>query len=112
MHRNCGVFIEKWKDDSHDLTFAMALDINEITTCNITTNSAKGRAIMNTKTLIWDEFSMASKLAFNAVDKLSRDLHKIDEPFGGLIVVLSAVTSDRHCPLLGLVQGLRSLKIQ
>ena len=32
---------------------------------------------------------MASKLAFNAVDKLSRDLLNIDEPFGGLIVVLS-----------------------
>ena len=44
---------------------------------------------MNTKILIWDEISMASKLAFNAVDKLFRDLLNIDEPFGGLIVVLS-----------------------
>ena len=50
-------------------TFHLPLDINESTTCNITTNSAEGRAIMNTKILIWDEIFMASKLAFNAVDK-------------------------------------------
>ena len=50
-------------------TFHLPLDINESTTCNITTNSAEGRAIMNTKILICDEISMASKLAFNAVDK-------------------------------------------
>ena len=32
---------------------------------------------------------MASKLAFNAVNKLFRDFLNIDEPFGGLEVVLS-----------------------
>ena len=59
------------------MTFHLPLDINESTTCNNATNSVEGRAIMNTKILIWDEISMASKLAFNAVDKLFRDLLKV-----------------------------------
>ena len=45
---------------------------------------------MNTKILIWDEISMASKLALTMLStKLFRDLLNIDESFGGLIVVLS-----------------------
>ena len=70
-------------------TFKLPLDLDETTTCNIKPNTKEDRSLSNTKILIWDEITMASKIAFNAVDGVMKDLLNSDKPFGNIIVILS-----------------------
>jgi hypothetical protein len=42
-----------------------------------------------TKLILWDEAPMTNKLAFEAVDRTLRDLIDKNEPFGGIIFVMS-----------------------
>uniref|UniRef100_A0A183G3N6 ATP-dependent DNA helicase n=1 Tax=Heligmosomoides polygyrus TaxID=6339 RepID=A0A183G3N6_HELPZ len=46
------------------------------------------RMLMETEIIIWDEISMASKAAFEAVDALLCDLMQNDSPFGGKLIVV------------------------
>ena len=69
--------------------FKFSLDIDEKTTSGIKPNSEKGRKLKEIKVLIWDEITMASKSAFQAVDKFLKDLLDNDEPFGGIVVILA-----------------------
>jgi ATP-dependent DNA helicase PIF1 len=41
------------------------------------------------KLILWDEAPMTNKLAFEAVDRTLRDLTDMNEPFGGIIFVMS-----------------------
>ena len=70
-------------------TFKLNLDIEETSTSNIKPNSNDGRFLMNAQVLIWDEITMASKAAFELVDKLFKDLKDNNKPFGNIIVILS-----------------------
>jgi hypothetical protein len=45
--------------------------------------------IRQTKLILWDEAPMINKLAFKAVDRILRDLTDMNEPFGGIIFVMS-----------------------
>jgi hypothetical protein len=45
--------------------------------------------IHQTKLILWDEAPMTNKLAFEAVDQTLRDLTNRNEPFGGIVFVMS-----------------------
>jgi hypothetical protein len=45
--------------------------------------------IHQTKLILWDEAPMTNKLAFEAMDQTLRDLIDRNEPFGGIIFVMS-----------------------
>jgi hypothetical protein len=45
--------------------------------------------ICQTKLILWDEALMTNKLAFEAVDRTIRDLTDRNEPFGGIVFVMS-----------------------
>ncbi len=45
--------------------------------------------IRQTKLILWDEAPMTNKLAFEAVDRTLRDLTDKNEPFGGIVFVMS-----------------------
>ncbi len=45
--------------------------------------------IHQTKLILWDEAPMTNKLAFEAVDRTLRDLTDRNEPFGGIVFVMS-----------------------
>ncbi|XP_058810194.1 ATP-dependent DNA helicase pif1-like [Phymastichus coffea] len=70
-------------------TFKMPLSITETTVCNIKPNSKEGEIMRNAKVIIWDEISMTSKMAFEAVDRSLRDICNNDLPFGGKIIIAS-----------------------
>ncbi|VDL83924.1 unnamed protein product, partial [Nippostrongylus brasiliensis] len=48
----------------------------------------EARILIDTDVIIWDEISMASKFAFEAVDALLRDLMQNGAPFGGKLIVV------------------------
>ncbi|VDL81296.1 unnamed protein product [Nippostrongylus brasiliensis] len=48
----------------------------------------EAKLLMDTEIIIWDEISMASKAAFEAVDSLLRDLTQDDRPFDGKLIVV------------------------
>lgn len=48
----------------------------------------EARMLMETEAIIWDEISMASKGAFEAVESLLRDLMQNDRPFGGKLIIV------------------------
>ncbi|XGW02733.1 hypothetical protein V3C99_014623 [Haemonchus contortus] len=48
----------------------------------------EAQQLMSTDMIIWDEISMAPKVALEAVDSLLRDIMQIDVPFGGKVMVL------------------------
>ncbi|KAK6017851.1 hypothetical protein OSTOST_16619 [Ostertagia ostertagi] len=44
--------------------------------------------LMETDMIIWDEISMAPKVALEAVDALLKDIMQVDAPFGGKVIVI------------------------
>ncbi|CAH9122206.1 unnamed protein product, partial [Cuscuta epithymum] len=73
--------------------FAIPLDINEDSTCNIKQGSHLAELIIKSKLIIWDEAPMAHKHCFEAVDRTFRDILRfsrgdsLERPFGGKVVV-------------------------
>lgn len=73
--------------------------------CSYTVNSAEGKLLQRAKVIIWDESPMTHRHAYEAVDRMLRDLMDAaypgqglqEQPFGGKIIVLAA-TSGRPCP--------------
>ena len=70
------------------ITFKLPLNINDESTCNISSNSEYGIKLRNVKFIIWDEITMTSKHVFEAVDKLFRDICKNNEIFGGKLILV------------------------
>ena len=68
--------------------FKIPLNLDNLSTCNITSNSILAELIRRTKIVIWDEAPMMKKDAFEALDRTFRDLMKKELPFGGIVVVL------------------------
>ena len=74
--------------------FAIPLNIDEDSTCNIKQGSALANLIMKAKLIIWDEAPMMNKHCFEAVDRTFRDIlrfsnpNSLNQPFGGKVVVL------------------------
>ncbi|XP_060882157.1 uncharacterized protein LOC132953840 [Metopolophium dirhodum] len=58
-------------------------------TCTTTKNSAKAKLMRECKIIIWDECTMAHKLALEAVDQTMKDLRGNSRRFGGAMILLS-----------------------
>lgn len=69
----------------------LPLNIREIEnpTCNISKNTEKAELLRECVLIEWDEFTMAHKSNFEAVDRTLRDLRNNDRIMGGMVVILS-----------------------
>ncbi len=57
--------------------------------CYIRKQDDLAMLIRQTKLILWDKAPMTNKLAFEAVDRTLRDLTGRNEPFGGIVFVMS-----------------------
>jgi ATP-dependent DNA helicase PIF1 len=69
------------------LKIPIALDRTSF--CYIRKHDDLAVLIHQTKLILWDEPPMTNKLAFEAVDQTLRDLTNRNEPFGGIVFVMS-----------------------
>jgi hypothetical protein len=67
--------------------FSIPLQLTATSLCTLSANSLCGQTLLQTSLIIWDEAPMQSRWLFEAVDRSMRLLTKINEPFGGKIVV-------------------------
>ncbi|KAG3129897.1 hypothetical protein PI124_g20806 [Phytophthora idaei] len=71
-------------------TFKIPFKLNDTSTCSIYKQSHLKGLIQKASLVVWDEAPMIHRHAFEAVDRLLRDLvDNDDEPFGGKVFVLS-----------------------
>ncbi|VDP22366.1 unnamed protein product [Heligmosomoides polygyrus] len=61
---------------------------NQNRSSSVKRQQKEARMLMETEAIIWDEISMASKGAFEAVDSLLRDLMQNDRPFCGKLIIV------------------------
>ncbi|UYV62945.1 hypothetical protein LAZ67_2002573 [Cordylochernes scorpioides] len=66
------------------LTFAEG----QTAVCNIRKNSDKASLLRSCKLLVWDECTMAHKIALEALDRTLQDIRDDPQPMGGLVVLL------------------------
>uniref|UniRef100_A0AC34GLJ6 ATP-dependent DNA helicase n=1 Tax=Panagrolaimus sp. ES5 TaxID=591445 RepID=A0AC34GLJ6_9BILA len=69
-------------------TLGLTVPLYSDSNSTITPNSKQGKKLLETDVFIWDEAPMAPKYALEIMDRLLRDLTKVDEPFGGKILLL------------------------
>ncbi|KAF7835632.1 uncharacterized protein G2W53_010491 [Senna tora] len=73
--------------------FAIPLDCNENSTCNIIQGSDLANLLINTKLIIWDEAPMTHRFCFEALDRSLRDIignenpECYKKPFGSKVIV-------------------------
>src|SRR6266496_1113392 len=73
--------------------FKIPINIHEDSTCFIKHNSDLASLLQVTKLIIWDEAPMTYRHAFEAVDRILKDLMKAidpsleEKPFGGKVIV-------------------------
>ncbi|UYV61741.1 hypothetical protein LAZ67_1006243 [Cordylochernes scorpioides] len=72
------------------LTFAEG----ETAVCNIRKNSDKASLLRSCKLLVWDECTMAHKIALEALDRTLQDIRDDPQPMGGLVVLLFPTDSS------------------
>ena len=75
------------------------IDINELSVCNISKQSALAQLIKRTKLLVWDEACMSNKHVAECVDRSLRDICSCDLPFGGKVMVFGG--DFRQIPPVG-----------
>jgi ATP-dependent DNA helicase PIF1 len=63
--------------------------LNHTSFCYIRKQDDLVALIYQTKLILWDEAPMINKLTFEAVDRTLRDLIDKNEPFGGIVFVMS-----------------------
>ena len=66
-------------------TFKIPMNLDDSTVIRM--NSKHKEFLRSIDAFIWDEVSMAHKWAVDAVDRLLRDLHRNDRPFGGVPIL-------------------------
>ncbi|XP_020972552.1 uncharacterized protein LOC110269208 [Arachis ipaensis] len=73
--------------------FAIPLNLDEFSTCNIKQNTPLAELIIRAKLIVWDEAPMVNKLCIEALDRTMRDILRfnniasLEQPFGGKTVV-------------------------
>ncbi|XP_010445494.1 PREDICTED: ATP-dependent DNA helicase PIF1-like [Camelina sativa] len=69
--------------------FALPLNPNETSTCNMSQSSELGALVKEAKLIIWDEAPMMSKYCFETLDRSLKDImrYKEDKLFGGKFVL-------------------------
>eukprot|EP00794_Sanderia_malayensis_P006623 gene6623-biopygen5393 len=68
--------------------FQIPIPLLDDSTCNIKAQSLRAQQLRDTMLFIWDEASMIPATALKAVDRLLRDITKVDRPFGGKYFML------------------------
>jgi ATP-dependent DNA helicase PIF1 len=68
--------------------FKVPLNIHADSTCKMERGSQLAEFIERAALIVWDEAPMMHKHAFEAVDRTLRDIMRVDEVFGGKIVVM------------------------
>ncbi|XP_028779075.1 uncharacterized protein LOC114735542 [Neltuma alba] len=68
--------------------FAIPIDINEDSTCNISHGSPVSHLLRSAKLIIWDEAPMIKRHCVEAVDRSLKDIMRCDLPFGGKCIVM------------------------
>ena len=74
-------------------SFAIPININENSTCNIKPGTDLAELIKKTDLIIWDEAPMTQKYCFEALDKRLKDILQLSDaanskrPFGGKVIV-------------------------
>ena len=68
--------------------FKLPLSISKTTVLNIKGQSKEADEIRNATAILWDEATMASAVALDAIDKGIRDIMNTDKPFGGKLILL------------------------
>jgi hypothetical protein len=65
------------------------ITLNRMSFCYIRKQDDLTALIHQTKLILWDEAPMTNKLTFEAMDRTLRDLIDRNEPFGGIVFVMS-----------------------
>jgi hypothetical protein len=69
--------------------FKIPLSLDEWSSCPVTPTSILGRQLADVDLIIWDEVTMQNRFAFEAVDRMLRDVRRNDDDlFGGVPAVL------------------------
>ena len=71
--------------------FKMPIDLTEESLCGLKENSNEGliRLLKKTDLIIWDECPNSKRLMFKCLDKTLRIILGVDEPFGGILMLLT-----------------------
>ncbi|XP_052889849.1 uncharacterized protein LOC128298153 [Anopheles moucheti] len=89
--RNCACDRSKWQSSTVAVhsTFKLPLDLNEYSTCRIPNQSKRAELIRQATLIVWDEASMSSRYAPEAVDRTLQDVTGVQRAFGGKVMLLS-----------------------
>ncbi|XP_054795045.1 uncharacterized protein LOC129300500 [Prosopis cineraria] len=68
--------------------FAIPIDINEDSVCNISQRSPLAYLLQQTELIIWDEAPMIRRHCIEAFDRSLKDIMHCDLPFGGKSIVM------------------------
>jgi ATP-dependent DNA helicase PIF1 len=68
--------------------FKLPIPLKENSTSNMRENSQDAKLLKESSLIIWDEATMATHHALDAVDRLLKDLMGNDSPFGGKVILL------------------------
>ena len=67
--------------------FKIPIPNHEELVCAISLQSADAKLMKLSKLIVWDEVMMSNAVHIDCVDRLLRDIVKVDKPFGGIPVV-------------------------
>jgi PIF1-like helicase len=74
--------------NTYHSTFGLGPNFTSETVSSITIKSRAGKALAQTKIIVWDECTMTPHYALDVIDRLIRDLTNDKRPFGGKIILL------------------------
>ncbi|PIA51519.1 hypothetical protein AQUCO_01100400v1 [Aquilegia coerulea] len=69
-------------------TFKIPFEVLDDSVCSVTKQTIHAELFKRAKLIIWDEVPMQHRFCVEAVDRTLRDIREINEPFGGVTVVL------------------------
>ncbi|PIA24735.1 hypothetical protein AQUCO_57600001v1 [Aquilegia coerulea] len=69
-------------------TFKIPFEVLDDSVCSVTKQTIHAELFKRAKLIIWDEVPMQHRFCVEAVDHTLRDIREINEPFGGVTVVL------------------------
>ncbi|PIA65100.1 hypothetical protein AQUCO_00100527v1 [Aquilegia coerulea] len=69
-------------------TFKIPFEVLDDSVCSVTKQTIHAELFKRVKLIIWDEVPMQHRFCVEAVDRTLRDIREINEPFGGVTVVL------------------------
>ena len=69
--------------------FKIPIPVNENSTCSISLQSNEAELLRRVSLIIWDEIMISHVHHVGCVDRSLRDICKIDQPFGGVVVVFA-----------------------